>query len=513
MILSLVTIALFGIAVGAWLYLDTRYQTRSQRWTRRAANLAIFDERVSESDQQDAKLRAIEAEHLLLNEVTDDEVGEDQRNTSFLFQVGGSVLVCVCGFLGYVILGDLDAPELEHVAQRIEELPNMEVEQREKVIATLIRQLERRNNSARGDVASSDYLIFMHSLNRDLESVIRTHELAEQRSTTSIMSDLERIQAEVLSNGELTKVAQRVAERVLAEVPDQPSIMQLYGVAAFRTQNYQQARNFFERGIRNTTDPSRARLLEELVNRTNEQLSEDHVGIRVDVNVQLSLAPDTNLWLTVFAESDGESLPLAVVQRPFVRPAEYKITLDDAVAMLPQYLLSDADQIRVVARLTPTQDISSTDAIQEVSSGWLDPKTNPKVALHFTDMTTEDSITVSVNLGENIIADDEATIFIIGRSLANETRDQPLIIKRVLKRDLPLDLRLTVEDAMLKLDHLPAAGLEVYARLSRTGNSTRAINDVESNLVPVKVGQSARLTLDRVIQEGELLKSEVEKDP
>ena len=510
MILSLFAIILLGVAVGGWLYLDTRYQHNSPRWSRREANLVIYDERITTAEQIDTEQRKIEADHLLLSDVIDDDTDPTYERSSFIFQLLGSVLVCVLGFTGYLLWGDLHAPNLERVAQQIENLASLQPEHREQELGKLIARLEQRNNSQRRDVASSDYLIFAYSLNQDLAGVIRTHSLAELNGTSSILSDLERIQAEVMTAGELTPEARRVATRVLAEIPDQPSVMQLYGVAAFREQDYVKARNYFERGIRNTRDLDRARLLEELLNRTNEQLDADHVGIRLNVDVQTVSAPD--LWLTVFAQTDENEPPVAVVQRPFVRETQYNIVLDDAVAMLPQAMLSDATRVRVVARLTPTHEILNTNAIQEVSSGWLDPATMPRVSLRLSNIVSDNGISISVNLGSGITAEDDATVFIIGRAVASNDRDPPLIVKRVLKRDLPFDVLLTVEDAMLPLDQLPDEGLEVYARLSKTGNTTRAENDVESNRTQVQIGQSIRLTLDKIIRAVDLSSRDAETD-
>ena len=164
----------------------------------------------------------------------------------------------------------------------------------------------------------------------------------------------------------------------------------------------------------------------------------------------------------------------------------------------------------MIARLTPSQSILSTDAIQEVSSGWLDPSTMPKVSLRLANTATEDGVSISVSLGNGITAEDDATVFIIGRAVASQDGEPPLIVKRVMKRDLPLDVVLTVEDAMLPLDELPEEGLEVYARLSRTGNTTPANNDVESNRAQVQIGNSTRLILDEVIRETDLIEADSE---
>lgn len=508
MILSLVAITLLGIAVGGWIYLDTRYQHSTPRWSRREANLRIHEDRLEDAKREDADQDKLEADHLLLNEITDEEPENKMGSRSLVMQITGCVLVCALGFLGYLLWGDLHAPDLENVSKKLEELPTLEPKQRTQQLDKLITRLEKRNNSQRRNVASSDYLIFAYSLKGDSEGVIRTHKLAETNGITSVRSDLERIQAEVMTNDNLNTEALQVAARVLAQVPDEPSIMQLFGITAYRAEEYVSARNFFERGIRNTQDPSRARLLEELLDRTNEQLAADHIAIRLNIDVEAVNDPD--LWLTVFAQSDESEPPLAVIQRPFVREATYDIVLDDAVAMLPQSLLSEANRVRVVARLTPSQSVMSTDAIQEVSSGWLDPSTLPKVSLRLANTTYEDGISVSVSLGSGISAEDDATVFIIGRAVASSDGGPPLIVKRVMKRDLPLDVVLTVEDAMLPLDKLPEEGLVVFARLSRTGNTTRTNNDVESNRVQVEIGQSTRLILEEVIQESDLIQGDTE---
>ena len=512
MILTLVAMVFFGVAVGGWLYLDTRYYQQTQRWSRRDANLEIYNERVADGDDQDSDQRKVEAGHLLLTEVSDEVPDTTGHPRSFVFQLTGSILVCVLGFLGYLVWGDLQAPSLEQVSRQFEALPTLEPEQRKRNLENLIVRLERRNNSRRWSVASSDYLIFAYSFNKDLDGVIRTHKLAEQRGASSSLSDLERIEAEILFHGALTPEARRVAEKVLADIPDQPKIMQLFGVEAFREEDYLQARNYFERGVRNTRDPSRARLLEELVIRTNDQLADDHNGIRLTIDLQALSEIGVDLWLTVFAQTEENQPPVAVVQRPFVRKEKYNIVLDDAVSMLPSALLSNTDRVRVVARLSTSQEIVNTNIIQEVSSGWLDPGTLPNVSLSFTDTTSDDGVSISVSVGAGITADDDATVFIIGRAVDSLDSDPPLIVKRVRSGDLPLDVLLTVEDAMLPLDQLPTEGLEVYARLSKTGNTSRAVDDIESNRTHVQVGQSVRLMLDQVVRDVDLLSTDAETD-
>ena len=502
MILSLVAIILLAVAVGGWLYLDTRYQHHAQRWSRREANVVIHDERVAEAEKEDAEHDRVEADYLLLNEVTDDEPDTANEPRSFFLQVIGSVLVCVCGFLGYLLWGDLYAPALERMSQQFEEIPNLDPEQRTQELEKIVSRLEHRNNSRFQSVATVDNLIVVYSLIRDFEGIIRIHKQAETNNMTSVLSDLKRFEAEVLINNKLTPDARRVAQRVLVEVPDHPRIMQLYGFFSLQEREFMKARNFLERGIRKVQDESAARDLENLVTQVNEQLDETHVAIRLSVDVQIE--SESDLWLTVFAQTDENTPPVAVVQRPFVRKKRYDMVLDDAVSMLPQSLLSAASRVRVVARLTPTQSVLSTNAIQEVASGWLDPATLPRISLRLTDTSTDDGISISVTLGAGISAEDDATVFIIGRALASSAEQPPLIVKRVQKRDLPLDVVLTVEDAMLPLERLPEDGLEVYARLSRTGNTTRAQNDVESNRSQVQMGQSIRLTLDKVIREVDL---------
>ena len=508
MILSLAAIILLGVAVGGWLYLDTRYHHGTRRWSRRDANVVIYEERVAEADKKDTEHSKVDADHLLLSEVTDDEPETATEPQSIILQFAGCVLVCVFGLLGYLYWGDLQAPTFENVAQQLGESQDLEPEEKKQRIQRLISQLDRRNNSRHRSVASSYYLIRAYAEIQDLEGVIRTHKLAEANNMTSVDSDVFRIHAEEMVYGEVTTDALRVAERVLTTVPNHPNIMQLYGITAFRDQDFAAARSFFERGIRNTQDPMLARQLEIFTDVTNEQLNEDHVGIRLNIDVQIE--SDSNLWLTVFAQTAENEPPLAVVQRPFVRKAMYEIVLDDAVAMLPESLLSDASRVKVVARLTQSQSILSTNAVKEASSGWLDPSTMPRVSLRLANTATDEGISVSVSLGNEITAEDDATVFIIGRAVASEDGEPPLIVKRVMKRDLPLDVELTVEDAMLPLEKLPEEGLEVYARLSRTGNTTRANNDVESNSAQVQVGNSTRLILDRVIEETDLIDADSE---
>ena len=71
----------------------------------------------------------------------------------------------------------------------------------------------------------------------------------------------------------------------------------------------------------------------------------------IDVRLSATETPPPNTTLFVIARPVGGGMPFAVVRRP-AHPLPESIRLDDAVSMNPAALLSTAQVIEVVARIS-----------------------------------------------------------------------------------------------------------------------------------------------------------------
>lgn len=105
-----------------------------------------------------------------------------------------------------------------------------------------------------------------------------------------------------------------------------------------------------------------------------------------------------------------------------------------------------------------------------------------------------------VEVADYITVGDSEIVYIFRTEIdENET---PLLIKQVAINELPTLLSLDVEDFVPpRIIEFPDEGLDVFARLSRTGNLTRQKEDFESKSVVVKAGSTVRLVIDQPVSE------------
>ena len=169
-----------------------------------------------------------------------------------------------------------------------------------------------------------------------------------------------------LNQGQLEGGVSRAIERARALNPDEVNSLGLLGIAAFSSQQFEEALGYWERIVEVAPDhPQIVAIrqgIEQAYQRLGKQppaeLSDDQPagpGIAVRVEIDPAFAEDIpdDTALFVFARSAGQSSgpPLAVArltagQLPAV------IRLDDRNAMSPQARLSDAEAVRVQARLS-----------------------------------------------------------------------------------------------------------------------------------------------------------------
>lgn len=500
MIKTLIVILLLGGLVSYWLWRAAGHEKIVKRWSRRQANVAIYEER-QQSIQGDDQPTDLDQDHEVKHQLlADTETEERPTNHSQNPQLIGAFsisLVCVVGLLAYLYFGDPFAPDLESIGTRLERMIPIDEPQEVEELDAIIKTLTRRDSSRHGNVASSTYLIHALFLKQDYEAVVAAHDRAEARQLTSVTSDIERIRAEfVLTNGLLNDNIRRVSERVLEAEPNHPLVLQTYGLDAWKLQDYPRARQYFEQALYQPMSRANAAVLEELVHRANGRLPENHPAILISLAVD-GIA-DTDAWLTVFARAAHSPQPLAVIRRPFVRSERYELILDDLVSMIPGSTLSTAENVRVVARVSPSPDVASDQILAETQSGWVNPAKQPWVQLRLDSTSDPDSINISIQLANSVHTEPDDVVFVIGRSLENP--EKLLFSKKIQVNDLPLSLQLTNSDLTVPQESLPAEGLEVFARLSKTGNNTRFENDIESEYKTVKVGEQVRLTIERVVQ-------------
>lgn len=483
--------------VGYWIHLDAKYHLHRRRWTRRDANLAIHEERKSDlsdekvSEETDEREQASDIDLILLDDVGSETTSQTPSPSSGWFPYATAATLAVLAIAGYYIWGDPFAIRLESIRDQAQNAST------EEELDDVIKQLQARNSSRHGDMASASYLISVHFMKEDFESVVQEHKLAEKRGTSSLASDVDRVRAAFQLDGyRITEETQIVVDRILSQVPDHPLILQLLALDSYAINDFPKSREYIERLLRQPVGQRVVALFDPILSKVNSNLGTDHVGVRVNLHIENLRTP--HQWLTVFAHIDDGSAPIAVVRRANATPGSYALLLDDIVSMVPGRNLSSFDRVAIVARLSPSSNVADVAQASQIQSGWVSPSSNATVSMQLSESVAGNSIAVTVALDQGLEAEADWPVFIIGRRI--DTPGPPLVVKRVLVSDLPISLSLSAVDTMLPETEFPEGDIEVFARVSSSGSASRSENDIESNKVRARLGQTIGLKLDQVVE-------------
>ena len=162
--------------------------------------------------------------------------------------------------------------------------------------------------------------------------------------------DMAWLQARYMAGGgSLDPVTREIAERIMARDPNQPLVLELFAVDAFRKENYREAVNMLNRALSGRLGDNQRTALTAGLAEARRRLGD--LEPSVDVKVSAAENAPANATLFVIARPVGGGMPYAVVKRS-VPDLPATIRLDDAVSMNPALGLSAADEIEVVVRLS-----------------------------------------------------------------------------------------------------------------------------------------------------------------
>lgn len=168
-----------------------------------------------------------------------------------------------------------------------------------------------------------------------------------------------------LSKGDLTAEVSRAIEKARALNPDEVNSLGLLGIYAFSQENYEEAIRYWERivdvapnhpqigSIRQGVEKAYQRLGRDVPGEGAEGAPGPGVTVRVEIakSFRDEIPDDTTLFVVARSPERTDGPPLAVVRMTAGElPAE--VRLDDRFAMSPAAKLSDADEVRVQARLS-----------------------------------------------------------------------------------------------------------------------------------------------------------------
>ncbi|RMT12181.1 Cytochrome c-type bioproteinsis protein CycH [Pseudomonas amygdali pv. mori] len=346
------------VALGFLLIPVLRGHRAQREEDRTALNVALYQERLSELQVQQeqgvlsvTQLQGARAE--AARELLADTEGAEPARTSRLGKpslVLAAVLVPVLGLAGYLQLGASDRVELSR-----------EFARPPTSLADLTQRLER---SVQAQPDSAENLYF---LARSYMAQNRPGDAARmfERSVTLAGRQPELLGqwAQALyfaSDKHFTAQVQALTDEALQADPYEVTSLGLLGIAAFETQRYQAAVDYWTRLLAAlpAQDASRS-ALEGGIARARENLAGQAAPVKVralKVRVTLAASLKGNVQpgdsVFIFARAiNGPAAPLAV-KRITVADLPAEVELSDADAMMPQLNLSNFAQVQLVARVS-----------------------------------------------------------------------------------------------------------------------------------------------------------------
>lgn len=162
--------------------------------------------------------------------------------------------------------------------------------------------------------------------------------------------DLFWLQARYMAaNGRIDETSRAIAERILAQDPNQPLVLEMYAIDAFQRGTYQEAVSLLNRALSNPLQANHRQTLEAGYQEARARLGA--LPGSVDVAISADVAVPSGMTLFVIARPVGGGMPYAVVRRP-AEGFPRTVRLDDAVSMNPALPLSAAAAVEVVVRLS-----------------------------------------------------------------------------------------------------------------------------------------------------------------
>ena len=164
--------------------------------------------------------------------------------------------------------------------------------------------------------------------------------------------DLVWLQALFLADaGRLGEPGKRIGERILARDPNEPMVLEMMAINAYRSGEYRDSVRLFSRALGNAVELRQRTALELFLGQARSMLGD--LAPSIDVELTALQAPPASATLFVIARPVGGGMPFAVVRRA-AAPLPDRVRLDDAVSMNPALPLSAANEIEVVVRISLT---------------------------------------------------------------------------------------------------------------------------------------------------------------
>jgi cytochrome c-type biogenesis protein CcmH len=213
------------------------------------------------------------------------------------------------------------------------------------------REVLNRRVDARPEDAKSWYLLGHVDLKLGrFASAAEAFSMASRAHGPDPSIDVYWLQARYLAaEGKMDATTRSIAERVLAENPNQPMVLEMYAIDAYQNGSYRESVSLLNRALSGDLESAHRQALEAGYAEARKHLGDLPASVDVDIRAEGRIPEGATLF--VIARPVGGGMPFAVVRRPagsFPRT----VRLDDAVSMNPAAPLSSAQRFEVVVRLS-----------------------------------------------------------------------------------------------------------------------------------------------------------------
>ncbi len=149
--------------------------------------------------------------------------------------------------------------------------------------------------------------------------------------------------------GILDEVSRSLADKLLAEHPNFPVVLEMLALDAFRREDYPASIRLLHRALSSTTDLNQQGIFATAIEQVRNNIDTPPPGVTVEVSAPDGVPGEATVF--VIARPVGGGMPYAVVRRS-AGAVPFSARLDDLASMSEARLLSSAEAFEVVVRLS-----------------------------------------------------------------------------------------------------------------------------------------------------------------
>lgn len=307
---------------------------------------------------------AVLEEELALNHLDESGRADSQEQRSrtrppvLALWIGGACALALSLGL-YAVWGEPNAPLLARAADIMRGDDAAAMERLEHV-------LDGRRQRAPDDINSLFLLAHVRMQMSDYRSASETFAELHERAGPRLEVDLAWAEAQYVADGQaMTPKTRVIVDRVLAERPDHPAILEFLALDAIRRGDYAEAEPFLARAVRQSMPSERRTLLAETLafirqrlpqgtvpSAADEALETGQGGLAVRVALDAGFEVDADVRVFVIARDPLQPRPPVAVRRLTAGELPAVIRLTDADAMMAGRGLTDFEGLQVFARVS-----------------------------------------------------------------------------------------------------------------------------------------------------------------